>query len=118
MSKNIREKIRKTDSLLIDEISMLDGHLFDTLECMVSIIRCYDDVKDQVEAIKSKNRNTGEEAGGQSEQDIETSIMSQLMLELRWKLPRDDVNGLGDIPAWGGMQLIVVGDFFQLPPVA
>jgi ATP-dependent DNA helicase PIF1 len=83
--------IRGAKALLIDEISMLDGHLFDVLECMVSIIRCYDDIK----AIY-----------GHSPQ------LSDEMLADRWSS-----DGLGDIDPWGGLQLIVVGDFFQLPPV-
>lgn len=103
MDKNISQKIRMTKSLLIEEISMLDGHLFDVLECMVSIIRYYDSVKERLKEIKASNRNISEK---------ENSIVSPYMLEMRWKL-----DGLGDIPAWGGLQLIVVGDFFQLPPV-
>ena len=37
-----RKKIRNTDVLLFDEVSMCDGHLFDVLECMVTILRHYD----------------------------------------------------------------------------
>lgn len=94
-------KIRKAHALLIDEISMLNGQLFDVLECMIAIIRHYDSVKEKLKQIQdqTENRNV---------------IMSDLMLKLRW----DDTNGLGFIPPWGGLQIIVVGDFFQLPPVA
>jgi len=114
MDKKTSEKIRKTKSLLIDEISMLDGHLFDVLECMVSIIRCYDLVMERLKLIKADGRNiTSEETGGVSE--TKTPIVSPYMLKMRWK--SHTVGGLDDMPAWGGMQLIVVGDFFQLPPV-
>jgi DNA replication protein DnaC len=90
---DLREQIRKTDCLLIDEVSMLDGHLMDILEVMVLSIRCYDEIKDQID-------------------------MKHIpaMLEKRWK-PKDK-GGLREFSPWGGMQLIVIGDFFQLPPVA
>lgn len=83
--------IQGANALLIDEISMLDGHLFDVLECMVTIIRCYDKVKDHY---------------GPSPH------VSDKMLRERWTSDK-----LGGIEPWGGLQLIVVGDFFQLPPV-
>ena len=54
MNKETRKKIHNTDVLLFDEISMADGHLFDVLECMVTIIRNYDDIKDRVKIIKSE----------------------------------------------------------------
>lgn len=96
---SIREKIRGMSALLIDEISMLDGQLFDVLECMIAIARCYDDVKVRLGRIKSRDE----------------PIMSDTMLNLRWDTTSD--LGLGDIEPFGGMQLLVVGDFFQLPPV-
>lgn len=100
-----RDKIRNADALLIDEISMLDGHTFDCLECMISIVRCYNSgflgsrTEERVKQIK-------EDAGT-------THTLSETMLSLRW----DEGNGLGFIPPFGDMQLIVVGDFYQLAPV-
>ena len=103
MNGQTRHKIVNTDLLLIDEISMLNGHLLDVLECMVTIIRNYEDVKDRVKAIR-QDRASGK------------SIISDYMLHMRWRAP--EVGGLGDLRPWGGMQIIFVGDFFQLPPVA
>lgn len=110
MDKSIMEKICKTKALLIEEISMLDGHLFDVLECMVSIIRYYDDVKDRLKDMRKESRRIHEDAGGTSKDAYENSIINPYILEMRWEM-------LGDIPPWGGLQLIVVGDFFQLSPV-
>ncbi len=115
MDKKIQAKIRKTHILLIDEISMLDGHTLDVLECMVSIIRHYDAVKDRVKQIKEDNRHHFAEEAGGLPKDEGNPIVSPHMLEMRWRSPEG--GGLGDIPAWGDMQLIMVGDFFQLPPV-
>jgi hypothetical protein len=108
MDKEIMKKIRDTDTLLIDEISMIDGHFFDVLECMISIIRCYDMLDERIKDIKKIGNTISEDAGGTT-QNSPNSIMSPYMLEMRrtW----------GDIEPWGGMQLIVVGDFFQLPPI-
>ena len=100
MSKHTMKKINMMNALLIDEISMLDGHLFDVLECMIAIIRNYNDVAKRLQQIKQL-------AGSGN------TIMSDTMLEMRW----DTITGLGDIPPFGGLQLIVVGDFYQLPPV-
>ena len=102
MEKKCRKKIKSSNALLIDEISMLDGQLFDVLECMVAIIRCYDLVEKRLKLIK-------EEPGSGN------TIMSPLMLKLRWDTTSE--LGLCDIPPWGGLQIIVVGDFFQLPPI-
>ncbi len=115
LSPTNRARIRTTDVLLFDEISMCNGHLFDVLECMVTIIRCYD--ASRVQAIKSQAPIVNESVGGSrlGNLGISNATVSSHMLKMRWE---DRAHGgLGDLPPWGGMQMIVVGDFFQLSPV-
>ena len=43
-------------------------------------------------------------------------------LRSRWSKPEYDnagnfIRGFSDIPAWGNMQIITIGDYFQLPPI-
>ena len=99
MSSTTKERIRGTDALFFDELSMMSGHLFDVLEFAVTVVRCYDDVKERMDKLKEK----------------EKSILSLKILKLRWLDPA--AGGFGDLPPWGNMQIILVGDFFQLPPI-
>lgn len=70
LSSSKKLQWRSTKALIIDEISMLDGNLFDKLEYIARMVRREDD------------------------------------------LPR------GSSDPFGGIQLIISGDFFQLPPVS
>ena len=75
-----KDEIRETDVIVLDELSMLSGELFDRVEKMVRTIRCY----------KTKRF-----------------------------LESEGCFKLFDFPErpFGGIQLILCGDFLQLPPV-
>ena len=62
------------DALLIDEISMLDGHLLDVLDCMIAIIRYYDDTEEKVSEKVSSIKQIADSK----------TVMSDTMLGLRW----------------------------------
>ncbi|KAG8386750.1 hypothetical protein BUALT_Bualt03G0181500 [Buddleja alternifolia] len=68
LDRSARYRWRKVKALFIDEISMVDANLFESLEYIARMIR------DKEESVSEKK-------------------------------------------VWGGIQLIVSGDFFQLPPV-
>ena len=87
MSKVIREKIKATDCLLIDEISMLNGELFDVLEYMVTYIRCYEEVKDVHKLTNSKEIGVNIES---------QCIMSLSALKMRWVA--EERGGLAHLP--------------------
>lgn len=128
-SKKNRERICGTDVLVLDEVSMVSGHLFDTLECMVAIIRSYKSIKEVLKKLKEnapKSNSTSTssttmsmeapvgEAGSDREGGVSINI-NRHVLDMRWKDESD--GGLGNIRPWGGLQLILIGDFAQLPPI-
>ncbi|KAL6362226.1 hypothetical protein LRP88_04303 [Fusarium phalaenopsidis] len=70
--KHIRKRIRDTDVLIIDEISMVENHYLERMNHCITAVRCWNYYENRMER---------------------------------------------DPPPFGGLQLIVTGDFCQLPPV-
>ena len=103
--------IQNTDVLVIDEISMVSGMTFDALEFMVATIRFAEEFN---ERCQWHNPDTDKmEPRKQLTVDF---------LRSRWSTPEYDnagnfIRGFSDIPAWGNMQIITIGDYFQLPPI-
>ncbi|KAI8711276.1 ATP-dependent DNA helicase [Fusarium sp. LHS14.1] len=70
--KHIRKRIRDTDVLIIDEISMVENHYLERMNHCITAVRCWNYYENRMER---------------------------------------------GPPPFGGLQLIVTGDFCQLPPV-
>ncbi len=108
-----KKQIRNTDVLIFDEISMVSGMMFEVLELAVTCIRGM-----SREAFVRRVPQFQSSAAGSKR-----GLFTEDALRCRWKMPTatgtgDELGGgFGDLPAWGGMQLVIVGDFFQLPPV-
>ena len=92
--KEAKERIRAAEVLVIDEISMVSGELLDFFELSITLVRNYDYLLVN-ELI-----------------DVPVKISKQLLTS-RW----DQRNALSILKPFDGLQVIFVGDFYQLPPV-
>ncbi|TFB02039.1 ATP-dependent DNA helicase pfh1 [Trichoderma ghanense] len=75
--KHIKKRLRDTDVLIIDEISMVENHHLERMNVCIKAVRCWN----------------------------------------AWEKREEDDWRATDIEAFGGLQVIVTGDFCQLPPV-
>ncbi len=89
-----KERIRRAEVVIIDEISMVSGELLDFFELSLTLVRQYEELK----------------RAGTIDQHVR--IDKSLLLS-RW----DPTNILSSLKPFDGMQIIFVGDFYQLPPV-
>ena len=92
--KKAKERILAAEVLVIDEISMVSGELLDFFELSITLVRKYDYLLEN-ELI-----------------DVPIKISKELLTS-RW----DQRNALSILKPFDGLQVIFVGDFYQLPPV-
>jgi ATP-dependent DNA helicase PIF1 len=93
-AKEKKERIRSAHVLIIDEVSMCSGEFLDFVELAITLACNYDNLDE----IPSERESV--------------TINKDLLLE-RW----ENAGALANLSPWGGKQVILVGDFFQLPPV-
>ena len=92
-------RVREAKVLLIDEVSMLSGEMFDCLELAIAIARQEEEFF----------------AWAQAQPELRTYVSRHenppfhQIYELRDQMPF--------LAPWGGLQLVLIGDFFQLPPI-
>ncbi len=92
--KQAKERIRAAEVLVIDEISMVSGEFLDFFELSITLVRNYEYLL------------------GNDLVDLPVKITKEL-LRSRW----DQRNALSILKPFDGLQIIFVGDFYQLPPV-
>ena len=88
--KRVRQQVRECEVWIVDEISMVSGELFDYLEHMVRTLRKWGDEARPADEKKLRDVHVGTDA-----------------YERR----------MAGRAAFGGVQLVLCGDFLQLPPV-
>ncbi|KAG5361315.1 ATP-dependent DNA helicase RRM3 [Yarrowia sp. C11] len=102
-----------TDVLIIDECSMVSGALFDKIETIARRVRAdFKKVADYARDQHMKDQVKKVKTPGKKVQTFE--YLSRMLKYSDADAVRD--SELINLP-FGGMQVVCVGDFFQLPPV-